>query len=362
MKMRSILMGVMVMLSLSACETIIDIDADDFTNRITINAFLSPDTTVTAYITEATGLETFSNIALQSDYYSYDKVKTPRDMMHMDSTILMSVLADADVKLKVNGGSEYKMTYNPRYLTYDSEYVPKEGDEVVIVAESMSNPSANGFRTKLDRASAKAVLPSKPKIEVVSANVMYKALEYHDASQNNMVGAGSTEYAAIDFWGEDSVMQIKLRITDPGKEKNYYRLAVRSVGASHKYTKTGDFEYVCVDMFYSSDDLFYDSNLDKQFGYWPVYFSNVFDDHLINGKKYEFIVESRKRKDSEITPFVIVELQQLSPDMYYYMKDIEIFRISDFDVYDNPRQITTNVNNGWGVFGAMNCDTHIISF
>ena len=362
MKVRNILMGVVVMLSLSACETIIDIETDDFTNRITINAFLTPDTTVTAYITEATGLETFSTIALQSDYYSYEKVESPRDMMYMDSTISSSVLAEANVKIKVNGGNEYQMTYNPKYLTYDSEYVPKIGDEIEIIAESMSNPSSNGFRVKLDRASAKAVLPTKPKIEVVSKEVIYKELEYHSVEQDKTVGAGTTEFSAIDFWGEDSVMQIKLRITDPDNEKNYYRLAVRSVGASHKYSKSGNFEYVCVDLFKSADQLFYDSNLDKSFGYTPAYFSNVFDDRLINGKSYEFIVESRKRKDSEITPFVIVELQQLSPDMYQYMKDIENFRRSDFDIYENPLQITSNVKDGWGVFGAMNFDTHIVSF
>jgi hypothetical protein len=59
---------------------------------------------------------------------------------------------------------------------------------------------------------------------------------------------------------------------------------------------------------------------------------------------------------------VIVELQQISHDMYQYMKDIEKFRISDFDLYENPLQITSNVNDGWGVFGAMNYDTHIVSF
>lgn len=362
MKVRNILMGIVAMLSLSACETIIDIETDDFTNRITINAFLTPDTTVTAYITEAAGLKTFSTIALQSDYYSYEKVESPRDVMYMDTTISKSVLTEANVKLKVNGGNEYQMTYNPQYLTYDSEYVPKEGDEVEIIAESMSIPSTNGFRVKLDRASAKAVLPDKPKIEVVSKDVIYKELEYYTVEQDKTVGAGTNEFMAIDFWGEDSVMQIKLRITDPGNEKNYYRLAVRSVGASHKYSKNGDFEYVCVDLFKSSDQLFHDSSLDKSFGYTPAYFSNVFDDRLINGKTYEFTVESRKRKDSEITPFVIVELQQISHDMYQYMKDIEKFRISDFDLYENPLQITSNVNDGWGVFGAMNYDTHIVSF
>ena len=121
-------------------------------------------------------------------------------------------------------------------------------------------------------------------------------------------------------------------------------------------------EYVCVDHFTSSDILFYDANLKKSYGTTPANFSNVFDDNMINGKKYVFVVESRKRRDSEITPYVIVELQQLSPDMYYYMKDIELFRISDFDLYVDPIQISSNVKGGWGVFGAMSYDRHIVEF
>ena len=68
------------------------------------------------------------------------------------------------------------------------------------------------------------------------------------------------------------------------------------------------------------------------------------------------------RANSVITPYVILELQHLSPDLYYYLKDIEVFRISDFDLYTNPIQIWSNVKGGWGVFGAMTYDTHIIPF
>ena len=355
MKKLEILLGVMAVLWLSACEVVIDIESGESTERITINAFLSPDTTVTAYVTEASGLETFSNMALRSNYYTYDKVENRREVMYLDTTITPYILAEADVRIKVNGQQEYKMTYNPQYLTYDSDYVPQYGDEVQITASSMSNANKNGERVKLDKVKATATLPGQPKIEVLDKKVVYKEREYYNVG-------GVADVPAVDYWGEDSVMQITLRITDAVNERNFYRLAVRSVGASHAYSKENKMEYVCVDHFTSSDILFYDANLKKSYGTTPANFSNVFDDNMINGKKYVFVVESRKRRDSEITPYVIVELQQLSPDMYYYMKDIELFRISDFDLYVDPIQISSNVKGGWGVFGAMSYDRHIVEF
>lgn len=363
MKLRYIIIGLMIIMSLSACEEeVILVNSALKNDRITVNGIVDPDTVVFAYITEASNFDYLSSISFRSDYYSYEKVKYSRNRLFFSDSIgEKTVLSKANVELLVNGKDVYTMEYDTIYFTYNSDYVPKQGDNIKIRVESLSNPQSDSSMIVLDPVEAEVQLPSvTPKIKVISTEVKFKEREYHEEKEWN----GDTIYIT-DLYGADTVMNIKLKIIDPVQEKNYYRLLVRSVGASRLYA--GSYSaafnlYLCVDEFKSEDRLFYDSDLVKPYGYLPAYFSNVFDDELLNGQEYEITVESRMRGKSEIPPYVILELQHLSPDLYYYLKDIEVFRISDFDLYTNPIQINSNVKGGWGVFGAMTYDTHIVPF
>lgn len=361
---RNVLSLLLVLLSLSACEKEIPLINELGTERITISAIVSPDTVVLAFITEATDFEYFSSISLRSDYYKYDEViKRRRDILKDSTKVYESVLMNANAELVVNDGDVYPMKLDTTYLTYNSDYVPVQGDKIKIKVTSMSDSlKINGERIQFNQAEAVTTLPScTPKIKISSTHLSYKEKETYEVVD---IGMGDTTLIS-DYWGADTVMTIKMKILDPGNEKNYYRLLVRSVGASRVYSgsySAAFMTYLCVDDFKSGDKLFYDSDLVKPYGFIPAYFSNVFDDELLNGREYEFTVETRMRKKSEITPYVIVELQHLSPDLYYHMKDIEVFRISEFDLYDNPIQINSNVSGGWGVFGAMTYDTHIVPF
>ncbi len=345
-----------VMLSLSSCEEEIILSSEVGTDRITITALANPDTVVYAYISSASELNYFSTILMRSDYYEYDKIDYSKEKMYMDKEITKNILTEADVNLIVNDINIYPMVYDSLSLTYNSDYVPGIGDKLRIEVETKRETEKDTIQLK--SAYAFASIPTTPKLEILSRKLKYKANElYRVEDLNDSVDIG-------DYWGADTVMAINMKIIDPGNERNYYRLKVRSVGASRLYGGWGasKVNYVCVDKFDSEDKLFYDSDLVKGYGFLPAYFSNVFDDVLINGKEYKFTVETRMRKQSEITPYVIVELQHLSSDLYYYLKNIEEFRISDFDLYNNPIAIHSNVSGGWGVFGAMTYDTHIVPF
>ena len=362
MKLREILAGLVMILSLSACEEQIKLNTVLGNDRITVNAVVEPDTIVYAFISEASEFDYESSVYIRSDYYSYDEIIYPRNrLFYSDSIDVKMMLKNAKAELIVNGKDVYKMRYDSIYYTYNSDYIPKHGDIIKIRVDSLSRLQSDNSVLLLDPVEATVKLPSTtPRIEVISTEQRIKEKEYHEATEWN----GETVYLS-DVFGSDTVMTIKAKIIDPGNEQNYYRLLVRSVGASRLYSGSYSAafkKYLCVDEFKSNDLLFYDSDLVKPYGYIPAYFSNVFDDELLNGKEYEFTVESRMRGESEITPYVILELQHLSPDLYYYLKDIEVFRISDFDLYTNPIQIWSNVKGGWGVFGAMTYDTHIVPF
>ena len=358
MKLRYILFGLVMILSLSACEKEIVLTDEHRTDRLTINAIVNPDTVVYAYVTEANEIDYFNLIYMRADYYHYNKISADKKYMYLVKELSAQALRNAKVELVVNDRNVYTMVFDSIGVTYNSEYVPKFGDVIKIVAESNSNPLSDGSVIGLDRVEANTQLPTTtPRLYVMGTELKIKAREYYKA-----VEASGDTVEITDMFGSDTVMRINLKIVDPVDEKNYYRLIVKNVGKINFLPNQAYPTTMSVDYFGSEDPIFYDSDLIKPYGFLPAYFSNVFSDELINGKEYEFTVETRMRANSVITPYVILELPHLSPDLYYYLKDIEIFRISDFDLYTNPIQIWSNVNGGWGVFGAMTYDTHIIPF
>ena len=358
MKLREILAGLVMILFLSACEKEIVLTGENRTDRITINAIINPDTIVYAYVTESNDIDYFNLINLRGDYYQYDKIGPDKKFMYLIEELSVQALRNAKVDLVVNDRDVYAMTFDSRGMSYNSEYIPKHGDKIEIVAESNSNPLSNGSVVKLDRVEASAQLPTTtPRLYVMGSEQKIKEKEYYKVLED----FGDT-VEITDMYGSDTVMRINLKIVDPVDERNYYRLIVKNVGVRYTVPNQAHPDTMCVDYFGTEDLLFYDSNLVKPYGFLPANFSNVFSDELINGKEYEFTVETRMRSNCVYTPYVKVELQHLSPDLYYFLKDIEVFRISDFDLYTNPIQIWSNVNGGWGVFGAMTYDTHIIPF
>ncbi|MFA7136482.1 MAG: DUF4249 family protein, partial [Bacteroidales bacterium] len=109
-----------------------------------------------------------------------------------------------------------------------------------------------------------------------------------------------------------------------------------------------------------ADIIFKDEQLNKGYRGWPAYFSNIFSDHLFNGKDYEFIVESRLRKGDEGTNYIVVELQSITKELYYYLKSIMLYRITEQDAYTEPISIYSNIEDGWGILGAVSSDTHYL--
>ena len=357
MKMREILLGLMAMIWLSGCEHELLLSADDRRDRITVNAVANVDTVVYAYIMESTDLNYDGGLMYRADYYSYERRVYRKEQWYVSEEKSDMVLKEANAKLIVNDRDEYEMKYDEKYMSYNSEYVPKEGDRLKIKVKSKSNATASGDVVELDDVEASVEMPStRPRVEILKTDVYWKKRTYRD-----VVEAMGDTVSITDMYGADTVMNITMKIVDPGDEKNFYRLLVRSVGYT-RLPQAAKGGYICTDDFESTDLLFYDGDLIKQYGTIPAYHTNVFDDELLNGKEYVVEVESRMRRNSEITPYVIVELQHLSPDLYYYMKDMEVFRISDFDLYQYPIQIWSNVKGGWGVFGAMSYDQHILEF
>ncbi len=277
-------------------------------------------------------------------FSSYSKYYSELDTLYRTQI----VITDAHVEVTVNGAEKYNMQYNSTNpYAYTCDYTPKVGDNISV------HITAPGYKD----VSASATIEQPKKVEILNTEVVYKDLGDDQAYVMTNPLTGRTEP-----FGEDSVMLLTLKMTDPAGEHNFYRLRVCSVAERTRVyfsDHTGTF-YALTDVFTSDDIIFSDNMLTKPYGYWKEGFSNVFDDHLFNGQEYTFMVESRKPCGEN--QHVIVELQTISQDLYYFLKSYMLFRISTDDVYMTPIGLYSNIQDGWGILGALSYDRHIIYY
>ena len=318
MKTTSYILLLSLIAFLSSCEKIIEFEGEITNPKITVNAVATPDTVFVAGISR--GL--FFTVVIPEKSW---------ESLYPDF-----VLENAEATITVNGMDTYPMQFNPENLNYESTYIPAEGDEILL---NVSAPD-------LEPVQSRVIVPVKGELEILKKEVFY-----------------SENYMAFDDWMDisalDTIMRITVKITDPPGESNYYRLKVRSIGY-YLDTSSGDEGYRMSDVFSSADVIFKDERLVKRYWGWPAGFSNVFDDHLFDGKEYEFTVETRMRWGTD--QHVVVELQSITRELYNYLKSVMLYRITDQDSYTESIQIYSNVNGGYGILGALNGEKHVLYF
>jgi len=59
---------------------------------------------------------------------------------------------------------------------------------------------------------------------------------------------------------------------------------------------------------------------------------------------------------------LIVELQSITKELYFYLKSLMVYSITPQDEYTEAIQIYSNVTDGWGIVEAVNTDRHVITF
>ena len=74
------------------------------------------------------------------------------------------------------------------------------------------------------------------------------------------------------------------------------------------------------------------------------------------------IVTDLNEGGEQFAPRVMVELQAISPELYRYLKSVELYRVTESDAFSEPLQIYSNVRNGWGIFGSMSIQRLFIPY
>ena len=349
MKKLLLLLYAGLLYTLPACESVLPIEISKGEEwGITLNAVASPDTTFWAYVTHCYPNSEAPNYAYEDlfvadkywisasyqDYYHSMIIGHQTDDLTQGqkayNIIKESTLTDAKVELTVNDDATYPMTYDTLMLRYQSDYTPTIGDRLKVRISHASN----------EQTIAHTEVPRPQKIEIVEV----KTELFEDEHLLEDVLANNRGY-----------VKMKLRLHDPAGEKNYYRLAIR--GLSH----VRDTYYQIWDFYLSSDPIFRDERLTSKWGAWPSFFSDVFDDSLMNGDSYEFEIKTYVLGYTfDELPIYEVSLQSITEDYYRYLKSMQLYRISKSDTYSEGVYIHSNNEGGWGLLGGISGEVHRI--
>lgn len=337
MRIRNILIGAsLAATALCGCEQVIEFrESETPAEGVTINAVISPDTVLTATVTKAFLYNEIPQLSqeLMDDTWLYE------GLSNEDILQEMAMVDNATVTATVNGATVCDLRYDSGSRRYLGDYRPRAGDHIVLQAV------VEGFPV----ATAEAVVPAAQQMELVAVEKVYSS-RWDDVTYED----GRT---LLDFYGQDTVARITLRIVDP-PGANYYRLKVRSIGDD---SSGSGLPIVRVsDIYQSDDDIFKDSRLHKGYGGWAAGFSSVFDDRLCEASAYTLTLESRLRKREN--RYLQIELQSLTRDFYFYVKSCELYRITKQDDYTEALQIYSNVRDGWGIVGGVCSEKHIVRF
>lgn len=206
-------------------------------------------------------------------------------------------------------------------------------DNYEIVVDAKYKLEVSTLNDRLAAVSAESYIPKK----VVSR--LIKAEE--QVIENNLV------------WG------FEIEIDDNPDEENYYILSgsFDIVGGEHGHFESEINGYVEPHFRHYSSDAFVENIQENTVADWVTYgLEYIFlPDTEFNGKTHRttFGVADEDLidwPDNEITGEVLV--RSVSKQMYDYLLSVQTIRLKKADLFSEPQQVYSNIENGIGIFGG----------
>lgn len=178
-----------------------------------------------------------------------------------------------------------------------------------------------------------------------------------------------SNFEILSYTTDGLTGKIKLRIHDPEEEDMCYRLFVNSyfyTDREHGRNYESSSEFTSKDKLLNRSEDMYDS-----------YITDYFDDEYFHGRSYDleltieypyasyYYGEIDKSWESDPenrkTLFSLeVNLQSLSRELYLYYCTFDAAMENAFNMFSEPIQIYTNVNEGIGCIGVVNNNNKIL--
>jgi len=308
-------------ISFNSCENVVDIDVPERPPKLVLNAYISPDS--------------LWHISLSHSKYVLDN----RDYKE---------ISNAEISVHENGELKENLNYqviNDQYENergfYKSNFHRPQAGNVYRVEASM-----NGYETIW----AETTIPTLVTIEQFLID--------------------TSKIISRDY---ESGYKLSIAFNDPAEIRNYYQveLIARTIRAE-TYT-VYDEEYSSKDttVYYNNTSSIYITPLnpaiyDDQFGYNNTV---IFSDGIFNGSLFyfDFLVDEwyispfikQSSNENEETSLEIV-LRSINEEMYLYETTADLQDWNSGNPFAEPVPVFSNINNGYGVFGAFAADSSII--
>lgn len=218
-----------------------------------------------------------------------------------------------------------------------------------------------------------------PLHETVSAStVVPRAADIRDIKVEAFTQSGGFGIYLPGNSGETSYMRTFITIDDPSGEKNYYAINIYSI--THSLVKSEKWDPVTESVVpefrrvdteewhpvHTDDEILFE-NIDGT----PTSISSwsQFSDELIDGREYTLNVYAQITREGYGLDFmpgenewgtwvlgksVRVEVLSLSAELFQYQRSAELARYQLDNPFAEPVQIYSNIENGYGIFGAYN--------
>lgn len=296
--------AVMAGFMLTACYKDIDLEKYRPEPTLVLNSILSPDEIV--------------------------RVQVARTVFFTDHRETDTNIADAEVKMYVNGKYTETLRYDEASRMYLSDYHPVPGELISLEAES-----------SLGHVSGQGIIPEVVPIE----GVRLTARTFDDPDQMYWTPGGVT-------YGKSYEATYYITFTDPSVERNFYFIRIESGDGIAAETIDYSYDEVFLSQQESIDGITTDTGIYGNEG-------RTFSDNLFNGNRYTLkIVEKAPLYTNDSRPRKII-LYSLSEDYYHYLTGIfntdeESVKGSLTDLgLTEPSPHYSNITGGTGIVGGV---------
>lgn len=256
-------------------------------------------------------------------------------------------------------------------------YVNGQETETLVPYDINDQQTGNGYYyssyntlpTTGYRSTTKAIAGNIYKLVVTHPNYKTATCETTIPDPVNIISLDTaTVITSYEYW-TDRVLNFKLKFNDRAGEKNYYRLTVKYTRGlwqpnyDVKEDTTGVIMLETNNHINSDDPLLNPDEDANDFLIEPPQNNyNLFTDDLIEGKDYEmsfnlnynFNYYIENERETPVGEFyrITIGLCTLTREAYLYMRSSEAQSWYDGDIFSEPTQVFSNVENGTGILGG----------
>jgi len=309
------IVALLAVLALTSCEKEIEFNGTITEPLVVVNSYLIPDSTIRVMLSK-------SRFLLDSNE-DFERVNT------------------ATVSIVVNNQYKETLQFIEKGL-YTGTYKPQPGDSVALLVRV---PGKDDIRSS-------AILPSRANIQSV------------DTISRKLVSRIAVHYSdeGVSAWMSEYDLEMGIRIKDPAVEKNFYRLSILYNEVFEKDTNQIVNKYYVDFNIQGVSNETSGSSLISLIGGEEQKEFQVFSDELFDGKdivirfkmkQYLFEIPEGYENPTPTNISYLVNLQSLSHPSYLYVKTKEASEDVVNELFSEPVQIYSNIENGIGIFGAL---------